>query len=84
MNSLRSEIVAFLAELRGRGVSIWPDGDLLNIWPATQLTAAELERLRANKPAVLDYLRQRNADLLPSDEACRELRRKYCNTQQPS
>lgn len=78
--SLRpSEIGKILVELRGRGVSVWPDGGLLNIWPATKLTVAELECLRANKPAILDYLRQRNADLLPSDEVCREWRRKYCN-----
>jgi hypothetical protein len=58
----------------------WPDGDRLHVWPATTLTPAELEHLRANKPAVLAYLRQRNADLLPNHATCEAWRRRHCNT----
>ena len=81
MNTPPFEIGKFLAELRGRGVSVWPDGNLLHIWPTTKLRAGELEHLRTIKPAVLEYLRRRNEDLLPSDDVCREWRQRYCNTE---
>ena len=84
MNTLPCELGTFLADLRGRGVSLWPDGERLHVLPATKLTPAEVEHLRTNKAAVLGYLRQRNADLLPSEAVCREWQRRYCNAVRPT
>ena len=82
MNTLPCDLAALLAGLRERGVSLWPEGgDTLHVWPATKLTAAELEHLSHNKPAVLNYLRARNADLLPDHATCEAWRRHYCNTE---
>jgi hypothetical protein len=76
------DLAVFLAGLRDRCISLWPDGDSdrLHIWPASQLTAEEMGFLRTNKAAVLAYLRKRNDDLLPPNELCDAWRRRYTNT----
>ncbi len=77
------EPASFLAELRRQSVSIWPDvdADKLHIWPASRLTPAQVTFIREHKVEIVAHLRQRNADLLPSDEVCRAWRRRYCNTE---
>lgn len=74
-----------LSELRAAGVSLWiDDGDMLNVWPASKLTAGQIAALKEHKAQIIDAHRNRMIDLLPSDEVCCEWRRRYCNTvQQP-
>lgn len=70
-----------LAELRAAGVSVWvEDADTLNVWPASRLTAEQVEALRQHKPAIISAHRRRIIDLLPSHEVCQEWRRRYANT----
>ena len=75
------EPASFLAELRRQSVSIWPDvdADKLHIWPASRLTLEQVAFIREHKAEIVTHLRQRNADLLPSDEVCRAWRRRYAN-----
>ena len=78
-----SDLADFLSGLRDRCVSLWPDAETetLHIWPASRLTTAELEILRANKATVIAFLRSRGTELLPPDEVCRLWRRRYCKAQ---
>lgn len=71
---------SLLTELRAAGVSLWLDGDALTVWPASRLTPAQIEALRAHKPAIIEAHRRRVADLLPPDAVCRAWRAKYANT----
>ncbi len=75
------EPASFLAELHRQCISIWPDedSDLLHIWPASRLTPEQVTFIREHKPEIVNYLRRRNADLLPPDEVCRAWRRRYTN-----
>ena len=47
---------ALLAELRGRGVEVVADGDLLRYRPMSVITPELLDRLRAHKPGLLKLL----------------------------
>ena len=79
MNTFTCE--SLLAELRAAGVSLWiEDGDTLTVWPASRLTPDQVASLRAHKAEIIRAHRKRLVDLLPSDEVCREWRRRYCNT----
>ena len=59
---------ALLAELRNRGVEFVVDGDRLQYRPRNLLTPDLLDRLRANKPALLKLLEWERRKL---DEAAR-------------
>ncbi len=75
------QITSTVDALRRRGVSLWPDPlDPARLEVLGKLSPSEIEWLRANKPAVLAYLRRRNADLLPPTEVCEAWRRQYANT----
>lgn len=79
----RFDSETLLVELRAAGVSVRiDDGDTLSVWPASRLTPDQIEALRQHKPAIIAAHRQRMIDLLPSDEVCREWRRRYANTEQ--
>ena len=49
---------ALIADLRSRGVTLVPDGDLLRCRPKSSLTKDDVAALRANKPEVLRLLRK--------------------------
>lgn len=79
----RFDCNTLLAELRAAGVSLWiDDGDILNVWPSSRLTADQIAALKAHKTEIVAAHRRRMIDLLPSDEVCREWRRRYANTEQ--
>ena len=51
-----------LTELRGRGVSVTVDGDILCLKPRRALDDVLLARVRELKPAILEVLRKRSSD----------------------
>lgn len=55
-------VAAFLLELRGRDIQIWPEGDQLRCRaPAGALTAELREQLAQRKPDILAFLRSADA-----------------------
>ena len=62
-----------VADLRARGVTLAVDGDLLRCRPRSALTVDDLATLRANKPAVLSFLRAEQVGRLVC-HTCREQR----------
>lgn len=78
----RSACETLLAELRAVGVSLWLDDDTLNVWPASRLKSEQVAALKAHKAEIVAAHRRRLIDLLPSDDVCREWRRRYANTEQ--
>ncbi len=79
----RFDSETLLVELRAAGVSLWiDDGDTLDVWPASRLTADQVAALKAHKAEIVAAHRKRMIDLLPSDEVCREWRRRYANAEQ--
>ena len=75
-----SDCESLLAELRAAGVSLWLDGDALTVWPASRLTPDQIAALKAHKPDIIRWHRQRMVDLLPSAEVCDQWRARYANT----
>jgi hypothetical protein len=51
-----------LTELRGRGVSVTVEGDILCLRPRRALDDVLLARVREVKPAILEVLRKRPSD----------------------
>lgn len=79
-----SEFDQFRCDLRDAGVSIWIEADEAGVdrlvaWPAHKLTPNQIAALKANKPDILRWHRQRMVDLLPSAEVCDQWRQRYCN-----
>jgi len=52
-----------LAELRGRGLEVMAEGDLLRYRPKSAITPELLDRLRAHKPSLLKLLAWEGRDL---------------------
>lgn len=58
-------VVALIEEVRRLGVDLRPDGDALVVRPAGKLPRQLKERLREQKPAILEALRIRSAPYSP-------------------
>ena len=67
---------ALIADLRSRGVTLVPDGDLLRCRPKSSLTEDDLVALSTNKPEVLRLLRkeEQKATLRIVCHSCRSRR----------
>jgi hypothetical protein len=59
-----TQVAEILTELRGRGVSVTVEGDILCLKPRRALDEVLLARVRDSKPAILEVLRR-----LPSNYA---------------
>jgi TubC N-terminal docking domain len=57
-----TQAAEILTELRGRGVSVTVDGDILCLKPRRALDDVLLARVREVKPAILEVLRKRPSD----------------------
>jgi hypothetical protein len=80
-----SEFDQFRCDLREAGVSLWIEagedgGEVLVAWPSHKLNAGQITTLKANKPDIIRWHRQRMVDLLPSAEVCDQWRARYANT----
>lgn len=53
-----TQVNEILTELRGRGVSVTVEGDILCLKPRRALDDALLARVRDSKPAILEVLRK--------------------------
>jgi hypothetical protein len=53
-----TQVAEILTELRGRGVSVTVEGDILCLKPRGALDDALLARVRDSKPAILEVLRK--------------------------
>lgn len=53
-----TQVAEILTELRGRGVSVTVEGDILCLRPRRALDDALLARVRDSKPAILEVLRK--------------------------
>ena len=51
-------IATAIAKIRSCGFQIHAEGDHISVEPFDRLTAGQLGWLKANKPAILDHLRQ--------------------------
>ncbi len=61
---------ALVAELRARGVVLWPDGEMLRIRPVSRVSPEELQALREAKPEVLRLVTHHaTAEVTPEAEA---------------
>jgi hypothetical protein len=74
-----SDAIALVRHLRLEGVSIWADqqGDI-HIMPAL-LIPEDRALIRANKPAVVAYLRRYAADMLPDQATLDRWRQETTN-----
>jgi hypothetical protein len=59
--------MALLAELRGRGLEVMAEGDLLRYRPISAITPELLDRLRAHKPTLLKLLAWEGRNLEEAD-----------------
>jgi len=53
-----TQVAEILTELRGRGVSVTVEGDILCLKPKRALDDALLARVRDSKPSILEVLRK--------------------------